>query len=77
MDFRQCTDTLLEKITLDDLAMEMGVSVQSLRQARSSPASASFRTPPQGWEAAARVLARKRIKALEKLSDRIGPPGHK
>lgn len=67
MNFRKCTDTLLEKITLDDMAKEMGVSVQSLRQARAEPHSTAYRSPPQGWEPAARALARKRIKSLEKV----------
>jgi hypothetical protein len=67
MNFRQCTDRLLEKITLDDLAKEMDVSVQSLRQARAEPHSTAYRSPPQGWANAGRTLARKRIKSLEKM----------
>lgn len=59
MDFRKATDKLLASVTLADLAAEMGVSIQAVRQARVADGSSSYRAPPPDWERAARALARK------------------
>jgi hypothetical protein len=74
MNFQQCTDRLLEKITLEDLAKELGVSVQAIRQARVAEQSLAHRPPPTGWPAAVRALANKRIKRLQNLIDSL--PGY-
>jgi len=71
MNFQKCTDGLLEKITLEDMANELGVSIQAIRQARVSDQSSAHRSPPRGWTSAVRVLARKRIKQLKKLIDTL------
>jgi hypothetical protein len=76
MNFHKCTDALLEKITLEDVARELGVSVQSIRQARVSDKSSAFRAPPSGWKNAARVLAYKRIKKLQTLIDSLPDNDH-
>lgn len=61
MNFQKATDALLSSITLQDLAGDMGVSVQSLRQARAAENSTAYRSPPEGWERAVRDLANERI----------------
>lgn len=66
-DFRRATDILLARVTLEDIALEMGVSVQALRQARVATDSASYRSPPDGREEATRALAAQRVKQLEYL----------
>ena len=69
MNFRKATDELLASVTLEDLASAIGVSVQAIRQARAQEASAGFRRPPAGWEAAAAKLARRRAAQLERLAN--------
>ena len=45
MNFRKCTDDLLIRITLDDVAKALDLSVQTIRQARVSSASSPTDTP--------------------------------
>ena len=71
MNFKQATDALLEAVTLEDLAKAMGVSVQSLRQARAGENTTAYRSPPQGWEAAVMRLAKERGKRLNTLANRV------
>lgn len=52
MDFKEATDRLTSAISHQDLADELGVNVQRVRQARLDPASTGYRPPPPGWEAA-------------------------
>jgi hypothetical protein len=52
MRFKQATDELLKHPGLPDLADELGVSIQSVRQARAAETSHAFRPPPPGWESA-------------------------
>ena len=68
MNFKQATDALLESVTLEDLASEMGVSLQALRQARAAKGTLSHRTPPDGWEAAIARLADRKAAKLVRLS---------
>lgn len=71
MNFKQATDALIAGVTLEDLAEAIGVSVQAVRQARSAEGTTSYRTPPQGWEAAVAMLASRRAEKLEKLSNKL------
>jgi transcriptional regulator with XRE-family HTH domain len=71
MNFQKSTDRLLERITLEDLADELGVSVQAIRQARTSNQSSAHRAPPSGWASAIRVLANNRMKGLHILIDSL------
>ena len=73
MNFQKATDALLESVTLEDLANAMGVSVQAVRQARAAEGSTSYRSPPEGWESAARRLAKMRATQLLRLASRLGP----
>jgi hypothetical protein len=68
MNFRKATDALLESVTLDDLAEEMGVSLQALRQARAAENTTSHRSPPVGWEASVRRLAERQQLYFKRLS---------
>jgi hypothetical protein len=71
MNFKQATDALLESITLPDLAEAMNVSVQAVRQARTSEESAGHRLPPPAWEKAVARLAGRRAAKLSRLSAKI------
>lgn len=71
MGFKEATDALNAAVTHEDLARELGVSVQRIRQARLDPASAGYRPPPAGWEAAVAKLARERGGELAKLAKRL------
>ena len=69
MNFRQATDELIAGVTLEDLAIALGVSVQAVRQARATEGTTAHRKPPEGWEPALAQLARKRATRLQKLAD--------
>ena len=71
MNFKQATDALLESVTLENLAKEMGVSVQSLRQARAAEGSTSFRSPPPNWENAVAKLAAAQARKFQRLLERL------
>jgi hypothetical protein len=61
MNFKEATDALFERISHEDLADALGISVASIRQARLSPDANAFREPPKGWEEAVLQLAKKRL----------------
>jgi hypothetical protein len=67
MNFKEATDALFERVTHDDLADELSVSVPAIRQARLAQRANAYRTPPPGWEKAVGALAKKRIRKLEDL----------
>jgi hypothetical protein len=71
VNFRRATDELLVQITLEDLAEEMGISVQALRQARAAEGSTAHRSPPVGWEPAVRRMAHRQQLYFKKLADRL------
>jgi hypothetical protein len=68
MNFRKATDELLVGVTLENLADAMGVSVQSIRQARATEGTSAHRTPPAGWERGIRRLAERRAAELRRLA---------
>lgn len=71
MNFRKATDALLESVTLEDLANALGVSVQSVRQARVAEESTAHRSPPIGWEKAAIRLSEEHMRRHRKLVERL------
>jgi hypothetical protein len=71
MKFKQATDALLESVTLEDLANSLGVSVQTVRQARAAEESTAYRSPPKGWEAAVAKLADTHARQLSRLSKHL------
>lgn len=74
MDFKKVTDALFERVTHDDLAAEIGVSVALIRQSRLAQKSKAHRSPPQGWEAAALKLAGARVQHFQQLADKLRAP---
>lgn len=71
MTFAGATEELKRCPTDEDIAREIGVGVQSVRQARLDESSPSYRSPPSGWPAAIATLARDRAAKLLKLAERL------
>jgi len=71
MDFREATDNLCSKINHQDLAKAMGVSVQTVRQARLSNENDAQRTPPAEWRGALIRLAEERVFYYRRLIDQL------
>ena len=69
--FRDITDDLFSKIGAEDLAMELGCAVGSVKQARMDQTSPSYRNPPPGWEKAAAKLARDRAAYFTALAKKL------
>ena len=73
-DYRTATDELVVRgVSLDELATELGVSKQSVKQARMDPASPSYRSPPPGWEKAVARLIRRHCGPLVDMADVLDP----
>jgi hypothetical protein len=71
MNFREATDELCAKIDHDDVAQALGVSTQTVRQARMTPGIGAYRTPPEDWERAIIMLARKRMSLYMRLIENL------
>lgn len=71
MDFVKATDALFTQLTAADLADEMGLAHQTIRKARVAKDSIAARTPPPGWEKAARKLAEAQATHFIKLAARL------
>lgn len=69
MDFKTATDRLTERVTLDEIARECGVSMNLIQRARLE--GPSKRTPPAGWEAAVARIARRRGGGLLELAEEL------
>jgi hypothetical protein len=67
MNFRSATDRLFHRVSHEDLAEQLGVSVAAIRQARLDPGVKAYRTPPKGWEQAVVDLAKNRIRHYHQL----------
>jgi hypothetical protein len=72
VDFKKTTDALFERVTHEDLADALGVSVALIRQARLKPGTGAHRTPPEGWEKAVAKLAADRERHFCRLLDSLG-----
>ena len=72
MNFTQATDRATTTcITLADIAQAANVTHHAVRRARLDPGTASYRTPPEGWEKAIAKLARERAGELAKLAEEL------
>jgi hypothetical protein len=67
MNFNDATDRLFDRISHEELAEALGVSVASIRQARLRADARAYRAPPQGWEEAALRLAERQRAHFERL----------
>jgi methyltransferase (TIGR00027 family) len=71
VDYKEATDRLLERITTEDLASELGISQNAIARARLDPATRDFRPPPIGWQAAVARLAGERALRLLRLKTEL------
>jgi hypothetical protein len=71
INFRKATDDLLDVISHEELAKALGCSVATLRQARRDEGTASYRSPPKGWEAGVAKLADQKAEKLRRLATRL------
>jgi hypothetical protein len=67
MDFREATDGLCVKVDHEDVARALGVSLQTIRQARLQPETKSHRSPPPGWRNAVLRLAEEKVRYYQGL----------
>ena len=67
INFRKATDDLLDVVTHEELANELGCSVATIRQARRAEGTTSYRSPPKGWESVVMKVAEQRIEKLKRL----------
>jgi hypothetical protein len=67
MNFKEATDALFSPLDQDDLARQLGASVQAIRQARAAEQSSSYREPPKHWREGVIRLAESRMMLLRKL----------
>ena len=70
MDFRAAIEALFDRVRVEDLAQELHCSPQSIKQARMTEGT-GHRTPPNGWEAAAAKLARKKADHFKRLAEKL------
>ena len=71
MNFRNAIDRLGERVTHEEVARALGVSVASVRQYRLAPKAKAHRTPPDAWPKTLARLARKRISDLNALAEEL------
>jgi hypothetical protein len=71
MDFREATDGLCARIDHDDIAKALGVSVQTVRQARLTEETKAHREPPRDWRDALVRLAEERVWHYRKLIEDV------
>ena len=71
MKIREAIDALGERVTHEEIARALGVSVASVRQYRLSSAAKAHRSPPRNWHVALADLARVRAGQLHSLADSL------
>jgi hypothetical protein len=70
MNFKEATDAVCSGLGHEEVATTLGVSVQSVRQARLNYGNAK-RPPPKGWQRAVIRLAERRILYYRKLIEEL------
>lgn len=71
VDFRTATDRAAPCVGHQELADELGVSVQSIRAARLDPGSPNFRNAPGGWQRALAKLLRRHSRDHTALAEEL------
>ena len=71
MNFRDALDNLCDRLRHEDVAAALGVSVQTIRQARLGAKAKAHRAPPDEWEKAVIRLAEQRERHYRRLVDRL------
>jgi hypothetical protein len=71
MNFRQAVDALCACLSHEDVAKALGVSLQTVRQARLSEDSPAFRAAQKNWKKAIIRLAEARVSHYRKLIEKL------
>jgi len=71
MTFSKAVDALCASLSHQDVAKALGVSVQTIRQARLKQETSAFRAPPKNWERALTRLAENRLAYYRRLVDKL------
>lgn len=71
MNFHEATNGLFDRVTHDDLAKALNVSVAAIRQARLSPNANAHRSPPDDWLPTVIRLAEDRVWHYRKLIEAL------
>ena len=71
MTFKKATDRLFSRVTHEELAQALKVSVASIRQARLSSDALAHRSAPPDWEKAVLRLAEERVRYFQELIEGI------
>lgn len=71
MTFQTAIDRLGIRVTHEEVAAALGVSVASVRQYRLAEGAKARRTPPAGWQRALAKLARERGRELKGLAEEL------
>ena len=71
MTFSEAVDALCKPLTHQDVAKALGVSLQTVRQARLREESDAFRAAPKNWKAAIIRLAEARVLHYRKLIEKL------
>ena len=71
MNFREAVDALCASLSHEDVAKALGVSLQTVRQARLREDSDAFRAPPKNWKAAIIRLAEGRATYYRRLVEKM------
>jgi hypothetical protein len=75
MNFKEATDGLFDRISHEELAQALGISVASIRQARLDPKAKAYRQPPENWVGAIIQLAEGRVWHYRKLIEQVRKAG--
>jgi hypothetical protein len=68
---KDAIDAVCSPLGHEDVAKSLGVSAQTVRQARLSPTAKAVRAPPSGWESAIIRLAERRMMHYRTLIERL------
>ena len=75
MNFKEASDGLFDRISHEQLADALGVSVASIRQARLAQSAKAYRGAPDEWRHAVIRLAEKRVWHFRQLIERLRKSG--
>ena len=74
MSIRDAIDELGRRVTHEEIAAALGVSVASVRQYRLATDAKAHRSPPRAWKRVLAALARERANELATLADELENP---
>jgi DNA-binding GntR family transcriptional regulator len=71
MNFKETTDGIFDRVSHEELADALGVSVASIRQARLPATAKAYRQPPAAWQDRVIRMAERQIMHYRQLIERI------